>query len=117
MDTVWHRCGPVSTYTSSIVGIVSVADDGGSSGKLRSRPRPSGPGRPSSLLSALATEDSLLARSLEYRFNRGTLEGHPIGNLLIAGLAEATGDFQAAITEVARLIGAMGEIFRRRLAR
>lgn len=99
------------TYTSSIVGIVSVADDGGSSGKLRADLGLPAPGDLRRCLSALATDNSLLARSLEYRFNRGTLDGHPIGNLLLAGLAEASGDFQAAVTEVARLVGALGEIY------
>lgn len=62
-------------------------------------------------LSALASDDSLIARSLEHRFEHGSLEGHPLGNLLLAGLAEAGGDFQHAITEVARLVGAVGTIY------
>ncbi len=99
------------TYASGIVGVVSVADDGGSSGRLRRELGLPAPGDLRRCLSALASEDSLLARSLEHRFDRGPLEGHPLGNLLIAGLASAGADFQAAITEVARLVGAVGTIY------
>ncbi len=87
-----------------------MADDGGSSGRLRRELGLPAPGDLRRCLSALASDDTLLARSLEYRFDNGPLDGHPLGNLLIAGLASAGGDFQAAIAEVARLIGAVGTI-------
>lgn len=99
------------TYASSIVGVVSVADDGGSSGRLRRELGVPAPGDLRRCLSALASDDSLIARSLEHRFQTGSLQGHPVGNLLLAGLAEAGGDFQQAITEVARLVGAVGTIY------
>lgn len=99
------------TFASNIVGIVSVADDGGSSGRLRRELGLPAPGDLRRCLSALASDDSLIARSLEHRFEAGSLEGHPLGNLLLAGLAEAGGDFQQAITEVARLVGAVGTIY------
>lgn len=99
------------SYASNIVGIVSVADDGGSSGRLRRELGLPAPGDLRRCLSALASDDSLIARSLEHRFEVGSLEGHPLGNLLLAGLAEAGGDFQQAITEVARLVGAVGTIY------
>ena len=53
----------------------------------------------------------LLVESLEHRFEEGTLQGHPVGNLLLAGLAMVSGDLQQAIDEVGRLIGADGRIF------
>lgn len=99
------------TYAGSLAGIVSVGDDGGSSGRLRNELRVAPPGDVRRCLSALATDDSLLARSLEHRFDEGTLRGHPIGNLLLTGLAMAAGDLQAAIDEVGRLVGAAGRIF------
>lgn len=99
------------TFASNIVGVVSVADDGGSSGRLRRELGLPAPGDLRRCLSALASDDSLIARSLEHRFEAGSLEGHPLGNLLLAGLAEAGGDFQQAISEVARLIGAVGTIY------
>ncbi len=97
-------------FAGELVGVVSVADDGGSSGRLRRELGLPAPGDLRRCLSALASDDSLLARSLEHRFDKGPLEGHPVGNLLIAGLASASGDFAGAISEVARLIGAAGTI-------
>lgn len=99
------------TYAGSLAGIVSVGDDGGSSGRLRNELRVAPPGDVRRCLSALATDDSLLARSLEHRFDEGTLRGHPIGNLLLTGLAMAADDLQEAIDEVGRLVGAAGRIF------
>lgn len=98
------------TYAGDIVGIVSVADDGGSSGRIRTELGLPAPGDLRRCLSALATDDGVLAQSLEHRFEHGALKGHPVGNLLIAGLASATGNFQGAIDEVARLIGASGRL-------
>ncbi len=98
------------SYAGGLVGIVSVADDGGSSGRIRRELGLPAPGDLRRCLSALASDDSLLAASLEHRFDNGPLEGHPLGNLLIAGMTQAGGDFQAAITEVARLVGAVGTI-------
>ncbi|MDA3041158.1 MAG: uridine diphosphate-N-acetylglucosamine-binding protein YvcK [Actinomycetota bacterium] len=98
-------------YAGEIVGIVSVADDGGSSGRLRRELGVPAPGDLRRCLSALAGDNSLLARSLEHSFDRGSLEGHPIGNLLIAGLTSACGDFETAVREVARLVGAEGVIY------
>jgi uncharacterized cofD-like protein len=98
-------------YAGSITGVVSVGDDGGSSGRLRTEIGVAPPGDVRRCLSALATTDSLLTRSLEHRFDEGTLRGHPVGNLLLSGLAVAAGDLQAAIDEVGRLTGAAGRLF------
>ena len=92
-------------------GIVSVGDDGGSSGRLRDEFGVAPPGDLRRCLSALADDDTLLARSLEHRFSDGTLNGHPIGNLLLIGLAFAAGDLQTAIDEVGRLVGSRGRVF------
>lgn len=99
------------SYAGSITGIVSVGDDGGSSGRLRAEFGVAPPGDLRRCLSALADEQTLLARSLEHRFADGTLTGHPIGNLLLIGLAFAAEDLQAAIDEVGRLVGAAGRVF------
>ena len=99
------------TYAGDLTGIVSVGDDGGSSGRLRSEFGVAPPGDLRRCLSALAGSDSLLARSLEHRFDDGTLRGHPIGNLLLTGLAMASGDLQHAIDEVGRLVEATGRVF------
>lgn len=90
---------------------MSVGDDGGSSGRLRRELGLPAPGDLRRCLSALAADDSLLASSLEHRFDKGPLDGHPVGNLLIAGLTSACGDFSAAIEEVARLVNAAGRVY------
>ena len=99
------------TYASSVTGIVSVGDDGGSSGRLRAELGIAAPGDIRRCISALAREDSLFSRSLEYRFDEGGLTGHPVGNLLLTGLAKACGDFQQAIEELCRLVDADGSLF------
>ena len=99
------------SYAGSITAIVSVADDGGSSGRLRAAlPGMPAPGDLRRCLSALAADGSLLGAALEHRFDQGDLEGHALGNLLIAGLADQTQDFVAALDEVARLVGAVGRV-------
>jgi uncharacterized cofD-like protein len=93
-----------------VTAVVSVADDGGSSGRLREAIDLPAPGDLRRCLVALAAEDSVLATALEHRFGAGELEGHALGNLLITGLADATGDFVAALDEVGRLLGAVGRV-------
>ncbi len=99
------------SYARSITGVVSVGDDGGSSGRLRAEFGVAPPGDVRRCISALATTDTLLARSLEYRFEQGVLTGHPVGNLLLAGLTMMSGHFQEAIDELCRAVGAVGSIY------
>lgn len=96
-------------YAGQLTGVVSVADDGGSSGRLREDLGLPAPGDLRHCLAALA-DDSLLGRSLEHRFEAGPLAGHPLGNLLLVGLAEAGGDFVGAVEEVSRLVGVAGRV-------
>jgi uncharacterized cofD-like protein len=99
------------TYASSVVAVVSVADDGGSSGRLRELiPELPAPGDVRRCLSALADRESVLGASLEHRYAAGELRGHAFGNLLLATLAEELGSFGAAVDEVARLVGAAGQV-------
>jgi len=97
-------------YAGDITAIVSVADDGGSSGRLRSAFGIPAPGDLRRCLVALA-DDSLWTGVFEHRFNAGELEGHAFGNLLIAALADYTGDFEVALHETGRLLGLQGEVF------
>ncbi len=97
-------------FAKSITAVVSVADDGGSSGRLRASLGLPAPGDLRRCLGALADDESLLAQSFEHRFGAGELDGHPVGNLLIAGLADATGSFSVALAETARLLAAVGEV-------
>lgn len=99
------------TYAGALTGIVSVGDDGGSSGRLRAELGIAAPGDVRRCISALATNDRLLTRSLEYRFADGALTGHPIGNLVLTGLALASGDFQQAIDELLAVVEAEGALY------
>lgn len=96
-------------YAGRLTAVVSVADDGGSSGRLRAMADLPAPGDLRRCLVAMAGGESLWARSLEHRFEHGELAGHAVGNLLIAGLAEVTGDFTDAVEEVSRVLGLDGD--------
>jgi uncharacterized cofD-like protein len=97
-------------YAGEVTAIVSVADDGGSSGRLREALGIPAPGDLRRCLVALAEPGSLWAETFEHRFASGELAGHPVGNLVIAGLASATGSFIAALDEAARLLGVAGRV-------
>jgi uncharacterized cofD-like protein len=97
-----------------VTGVVTVADDGGSSGRLRRELGALPPGDLRMALATLAGEDARSRRwaeLLQHRFGgTGALAGHSVGNLLITGLAETLGDPVAALDETARLIGAVGRV-------
>ena len=97
-------------YAGEVTAIVSGADDGGSSGRLRDAFGIPPPGDLRRCLVALGEPDSLWGRVFEHRFETGELEGHPVGNLVIAGLATCTGDFITALEEAGRLVGARGRV-------
>jgi uncharacterized cofD-like protein len=100
----------VRRYADDVTAVVSVADDGGSSGRLRRAYGIAAPGDLRKCLVALADADSVWAQVFEHRFEVGELEGHAVGNLVIAGLASALGDFDAALEEAGRLVGAVGRV-------
>ncbi|HUR23479.1 MAG TPA: uridine diphosphate-N-acetylglucosamine-binding protein YvcK [Acidimicrobiales bacterium] len=100
----------VRRYAAAVTAVVSVADDGGSSGRLRETFHIPPPGDLRRCLVALGDPDSVWARAYEYRFEAGELEGHALGNLIITGLAATTGDFIAALEEAARMVGATGRV-------
>jgi len=97
-------------YTNRVTAIVSVADDGGSSGRLRQLLDVVALGDMRKCLVALADEEAPLAQAFERRFEEGELAGHALGNLVLAGLVGATGDLVHAIDEAARLLGAVGRV-------
>ena len=93
-------------YASQITAVVSVADDGGSSGRLRQQLDVVALGDLRKCLVALADPSSVLARAFEHRFgDTGELSGHALGNLVLAGLVDATGDLVAGIDAAAELLG------------
>ncbi len=98
-------------YASQITAVVSVADDGGSSGRLRQQLDVVALGDLRKCLVALADPSSVLARAFEHRFgDSGELSGHALGNLVLAGLVDATGDLVAGIDAAAELLGACGRV-------
>jgi uncharacterized cofD-like protein len=97
-------------YAGPLTAVVSVADDGGSSGRLRRDLGVPAPGDLRKCLVALAGDDTRWREAFEYRFDVGDLGGHALGNLVIVGLAEALGDFGAAVEEAERLLDAVGHV-------
>ncbi|OBK12222.1 hypothetical protein A5636_12515 [Mycobacterium asiaticum] len=100
--------------TPYVTAIVTVADDGGSSGRLRSELDVVPPGDLRMALAALASDSPygrLWATILQHRFGgNGALAGHPIGNLLLAGLSEVLADPVAALDEIGRILGVKGRV-------
>jgi uncharacterized cofD-like protein len=96
----------------NLTAIVTVADDGGSSGRLRREMGVLPPGDFRNCLIALADSESLLARLFQYRFGAGTgLDGHSFGNLFITAMGEITGSFERALAESSRVLAVQGRVF------
>lgn len=97
-------------HTSNLTAIVTVADDGGSSGRLRREMGVLPPGDIRNCLVALSDDESLMGRLFEYRFPEGELEGHSFGNLMLTALAQVTGDFEEAIRIASGVLEARGQV-------
>jgi uncharacterized cofD-like protein len=97
-------------YTGNLTAIVTVADDGGSSGKLRAEYRILPPGDFRQCITALADVEPLMTTLFQHRFKEGSLNGHSFGNLFIMAMAEITGDFEHAIRESGRVLAVRGQI-------
>ena len=98
-------------YTGNITAIVSIADDGGSSGRLQRElgALPAGDIRKN--IAALADAEPLMSRLFEYRFSEGEgLEGHAFGNLFIAAMTDVAGNFEEAVRETSRVLAVRGQI-------
>lgn len=102
----------IRQYADEITAVVSVADDGGSSGRLRQDlPDLPAPGDIRRCIGALASDDSHLAHLLEHRFDGDSpLQGHAYGNLLLAALSFGLGSFADAVAEVSRMTGGVGRV-------
>ena len=97
-------------YTSNITAVVTVADDGGSSGRLRSELRILPPGDIRNCLVALADSEAVMQELMDYRFStNGHLDGHSFGNMLIAALAGIGGDFYQGVEAAGKTIGRSGQ--------
>jgi uncharacterized cofD-like protein len=98
-------------YTHNITAIVTVADDGGSSGELRKQMGVLPPGDIRNCLAALSNNEDLLSQVFQYRFASGAgLEGHSLGNLFITALTEITGSFEEAVAESGRVLAVYGQV-------
>jgi uncharacterized cofD-like protein len=99
-------------YTSNICAIVTVTDDGGSSGVLQRELGMLPPGDIRNCLVALADAEPLMTELFQYRFDAGSssLQGHSFGNLLIAAMTNITGDFEKAVKETSNILAIRGRV-------
>lgn len=98
-------------FTENITAIVTVADDGGSSGRLRGEFGILPPGDIRNCLVALAEQESLMDKLFSYRFLQGEgLTGHSLGNLLLTALIDIAGDFQLAVKEASEVLKVRGQV-------
>ncbi|WP_184404684.1 gluconeogenesis factor YvcK family protein [Geomicrobium halophilum] len=101
----------LKTYPVDISAIVTVADDGGSSGWLRKELNVPPPGDVRNVLVSLAEVEPLIERLFQHRFENGEgLSGHSLGNLLIAGMTSITGDFARGISELSAVLNVRGNV-------
>jgi len=100
----------IRQYADDITAIVSVADDGGSSGRLRRDLQVAAPGDLRRCLVALAKADGAWPRAFEHRFGSGELADHALGNIVLVGLAETMGSLTAALDECGRLLDCAGRV-------
>lgn len=101
----------IQTYASNIAALVTVADDGGSSGRLTPLGIPP-PGDIRRCLLALTPEPSLWSELFAHRFQGGDVDvnEHSLGNLILAGLTDLFGDFRSALSTAERMLGALGRV-------
>lgn len=104
-------------YNAAITAIVSVADDGGSSGKLRNELGVLPPGDIRNCLVALSEEESLMSRLFQYRFpSKGSLSGHSFGNLFLTAMSAISGGFDNAIANCGEVLAIRGKVLPATLA-
>lgn len=97
---------------SDLAAIVTVTDDGGSSGRLRKDMNILPPGDLRNCMVALSEDEHLLSRLFQYRFESGEgLEGHSFGNLFLAGLTAVTGDFALAVKTSSQILATRGHLY------
>ncbi|ABI67611.1 gluconeogenesis factor YvcK family protein [Syntrophomonas wolfei] len=101
----------LKNYTSHLTAVVTVSDDGGSSGRLRAEMGVLPPGDIRNCLVALAETETLMDKVFQHRFDHeGSLKGHNLGNLLLVAMTEIAGDFVSAIQEVSKVLKVRGRV-------
>lgn len=99
-------------FISQLSAVVTVSDDGGSSGKLRKEFNVLSPGDVRNCIVALSEDEALLSRLFQFRFRgKSTLSGHSFGNLFLTALSQMTGDFATAVESSAAILKTRGSIF------
>src|SRR5215472_370826 len=102
---------PEGQFISDLTAIVTVSDDGGSSGRLRRELGMLPPGDVRNCLVAVSEDESLLSKLFQHRFtSSGDLEGHNFGNLFLAALTAMTGDFAVAVKKASEILATRGHI-------
>src|SRR5215471_4863497 len=108
-EVTYNRTLP---FISELSAIVTVSDDGGSSGRLRKELNVPPPGDIRNCIVALAEKEALLSRLFQYRFRAGEgLEGHSFGNLFLIAMSDITGDFSEAVKQAATILATRGHIY------
>lgn len=100
----------IKRYTSHITAIVTVADNGGGSGKIREEMGIMPPGDIRNCLVALANTEPVMEKVLQYRFKEGTLNGQSLGNLFLAALTDITGSFERAVQLTGNVLAITGKV-------
>ncbi len=101
----------LKVHTGNLTAVVTVADDGGSSGRLRETFGILPPGDIRNCLAALSNDEDMLTQLFQYRFSGSPdLEGHSFGNLFITALADLTGSFESAVVESGRVLSVNGRV-------
>jgi hypothetical protein len=100
----------LKSFTRNITAIVTVTDEGGSSGRLKQEWGVLPPGDVRNCIVALAENDNALKRLLDFRFDRGELQGHSLGNLMLLAVTELHGDFRTGVEEMNNLLAIRGRV-------
>jgi uncharacterized cofD-like protein len=104
-------CPDVPCLIRELAAVVTVTDDGGSSGRLREELQMLPPGDIRNCMVALSEDEHLLSRLFQYRFAQGDLEGHSFGNLFLAALNGISGDFAQAVQTSSQILATRGRIY------
>ncbi|WP_348266293.1 YvcK family protein [Edaphobacter paludis] len=104
-------CKDARWMIRELSAVVTVTDDGGSSGRLREDFKMLPPGDVRNCMVALSEDEHLLSKLFQFRFDQGELEGHSFGNLFVAALSHITGDFAQAVQMSSQILAIRGKIF------
>ena len=104
-------CKEMPCLIRDLSAVVTVTDDGGSSGRLREDFKMLPPGDVRNCMVALSEDEHLLSKLFQFRFGQGDLEGHSFGNLFVAALSHITGDFAQAVQMSSQILATRGRIY------